>query len=481
MGGSTGSGTGRPVGRRVFVGGAALAAAAAAAAMAGCGNDSTFEDGGLQADSPASGDAVAPSMDAESLEADGVKELNSVTYPEPVASDDYDAQGSIAEANELDPAFVEAVNAFADSLTVYGLGMDESPDVGPNQCLSPASLYLALALLAQGAASTTQQELLQVLGASDLGAQGLAEQCGRLMRLSWGQTTPDDDPQPRVNQMASSVWLLDDFTVKQGFLDEAADSFYASCFGVQKADDGAARAMATWVSERSGSTLQPKVALSDGWVMSLIDTVWFKDGWLYPFNEDDTQRGPFHAPADDVDVDYMVRTLTCDVVDNDEFQVAALPLDGGGSLAFMLPMEGTDPRYAFGEPANVADLFSMDGAQEAEVTFWVPKVSFNEEVQLRDILGEMGVREVFGTSADLSGISDQHLAVDAVQQGTHFAMDEMGVEASAYTTVDIATTSLRPDDLPEVEFKLERPFAFRLTDANGVVLFVGLVENPSNQ
>ena len=96
----------------------------------------------------------------------------------------------------------------------------------------------------------------------------------------------------------------------------------------------------------------------------------------------------------------------------------------------------------------------------------------------------MGVTLAFGeagtdgTGADLSGISEAAGHVSAVEQGTRFSMNEHGVEASAYTMVAIAMAAL-PQDLEQVELRFDHPFAFRLVDRNGIVLFDGVVDDPT--
>ena len=91
----------------------------------------------------------------------------------------------------------------------------------------------------------------------------------------------------------------------------------------------------------------------------------------------------------------------------------------------------------------------------------------------------MGVVDAFDSAAaDLSALTSVPACVRQVDQGTHFAMDENGVEASAYTVVSIEATGALVD-LERVEFRLDRPFAFRLSAPNGVALFVGVVGDPT--
>lgn len=472
--------------RRQAVAGGLLAAAA----LATLPPSARASEGDAAADSGATG-----ATGADDTSTDAATLLNDVAYPEPIASQDYDQMLAVDDDNPLDEDFLAGLESFASNLACYGLaeaaGLADTSEEGclgqvqsdaaPNVCLSPASLYLALALLAQGAAGDTQAQLLDALGMGDAGADGLATQCGNLIRVLWAHTTPDGDEAPRTLQVANSVWLRSDVPFEQAFLDTAATSFYAECYGVAEPDAAAGKAMGAWIAEHTGGTLEPTLALDDSWIASLINTVWFKDAWSDAFNENDTEPDTFHAASGDVECDFMTLTRTCTVAQSAGCRVASLPLASGARVTFVLPDEGVDVRSLFARSAGVGMLWAMDGtsSEMVEATFTVPKVSFDTTTKLVEVCRRMGVVDAFDSAAaDLSALTSVPACVSQVDQGTHFAMDENGVEASAYTVVSIEATGALID-LERVEFRLDRPFAFRLSAPNGVALFVGIVGDPT--
>ena len=452
--------------RRQAVGGAAVLAAVCAAAPLGA----------LATDAPA--DTAGAAEGAASAEAATL--LNDVTYPEPIASQDYEAQMAVDEDNPLDEGFLAGLETFSSNLTCYGLAGDTADgEAVPNGCLSPVSLYLALALLAQGAQGDTQTQILDVLGTAD--SEELASQCSNLMRVLWARTTPEGDPAPSILKVANSVWMLRDVPFEQTFLDQAAEQFYAECYEVAAADEAAGQAMGSWVADHTGGTLDPVFNLGDDWIAGLLNTVWFEGAWSDPFNENDTASGTFHAAAGDVKCDFMTTARTCTVASSAGCRVASLPLANGASVTFVLPDEGVDPRSFFARATGVGKLWALEGTsgELAEVTFTVPKVSFDTQAQLVDVCRQMGVGDVFDVdAADLGALTSASAFVSQVQQGTHFAMDEKGVEASAYTYMGIEASSAL-EELEQVEFRLDRPFAFRLSGPQGVALFVGIVGDPT--
>lgn len=67
------------------------------------------------------------------------------------------------------------------------------------------------------------------------------------------------------------------------------------------------------------------------------------------------------------------------------------------------------------------------------------------------------------------------LYVSSVKGGTHIAVDEKGVTASAYTAIMYCGAMLTTEKL---DMKLDRPFLWTIT-VDGTVLFVGIVSNPA--
>jgi len=63
----------------------------------------------------------------------------------------------------------------------------------------------------------------------------------------------------------------------------------------------------------------------------------------------------------------------------------------------------------------------------------IPKFKIDSSVQLIDPLSEMGVKDLFSSDADLTGISDSGLFVTSVVQKCFIEVDEKGTEAAAAT------------------------------------------------
>ena len=467
----------RPVSRRGLVRASVLGAAVLAVLpLAACSKEDASKDADASKTDGASTSSTGVSATSTEEKA-AVTQLNKVDYPETLASSDFEKLEKLESENPLESDFLGGLSTFANNLAVYGIGEAELTDDAPNICLSPASLYLTLALLAQGARGDTQTQLLNALGLDDAGV--LATQCEHLIRRLWAQGTPEGDARESTLQLASSVWARADVPFEKDFLDKAGKRFFAECYEVDEVGYDAGEAMGAWIANHTGASEKPQVDLADDWVASLIDTIWFKDSWTNPFNENDTAQDTFHAITGDVTCDFMTKELECGYAATDEYQIASLALDTGAHLELLLPAEGGDPQAYFARATGVGQLFRSATVAYARVALTVPKVAFGVRSQLADVCQRMGVIDAFAEGADLSGMTSATAHVSTIEQGTRFSLNEMGVEASAYTNASVNVTSVMATDHEVMEMRIDRTFGFYLSDKDGTVLFAGVVGNPA--
>ena len=88
----------------------------------------------------------------------------------------------------------------------------------------------------------------------------------------------------------------------------------------------------------------------------------------------------------------------------------------------------------------------------------------------------MGMPSAFSDFADLSKISPPagKLKVGFVKQNTYVAVDEVGTEAAAVTTIGIEVTSMPVYP----EFIANRPFVFLISERqSNTIMFLGKVVN----
>lgn len=351
-----------------------------------------------------------------------------------------------------------------------------------NTCYSPVSLYYALALCAEGADGEAQQQLLELLGASD--AEELAAFCEEWM--SRIEDTPDD-----VDiEIANSIWANSGFSFKPDYVQLVEDAMDGGVFNADFGTDAANQQISDWISDQTEGLLKPEISTLADDVARLINTIYFKDGWQEPFMVEGNTEDAFHAETGDVQATFMHKTDdSATYAEGGLFTAAQMPFSDGATMTFYLPNEGVTPAQLLQDSASVQQLYNVE-FEPAEVTWSVPKFTIDSSFpDLINALRALGVTDIFdpsisgmfanmiegsggsGTNADSAG---GDFYVSEVIQETHLGLDENGVEAAAYTSMGIRTTALMPDQL-SVEFTLDRPFVYTIQSVDGVTLFTGCV------
>jgi len=112
------------------------------------------------------------------------------------------------------------------------------------------------------------------------------------------------------------------------------------------------------------------------------------------------------------------------------------------------------------------------------VDIQIPRLKYEYEIKLNDVLSEMGMGIAFGNAADFTGINRAGgLYIDYVKHKTFIEVNEEGTEAAAVTVVAINKLSAAPSH--NIQFHVNRPFLYVITEQDtGAILFMGTVKNP---
>lgn len=371
---------------------------------------------------------------------------------------------------------IENWNAFAANTGTAVLG-GTAESTYDNTCFSPASLYFALALAGEGVQGNAQIQLLELLGVKD--AEALTAFC-----TAWLDTLQDQTDEDSV-LLANSVWIGENYIFTPDYLSVVQDELDASAFNVAFGTEEADQQISTWVSDETQGLLQPKFNTSPLDVAKLINTVYFKSGWTEQFDVAANTMDTFHAPLGDVQAEYMHASLeNATYAEGGNFTACQLGFTNGYTMSFFLPDAPTEAQDLFVDAAAIQQLLGAEfEARPVDIT--LPKFTIDSTFgDLIDALRALGVEDIFdGGDPDMfatmiqteNGAPDFYFS-DAIQE-THLGLDENGVEAAAYTALDIKAMAMESPEEP-IGFVLDRPFSYMIQSPEGVVLFMGTVNAP---
>jgi serine protease inhibitor len=353
-----------------------------------------------------------------------------------------------------------------------------APDPTVNACWSPFSVASALGLVAQGARGLTRDELAVLLVGDKNG--DLAELGATLGRAGVLEPHRDNDDEP-VIAVANTMWTDASVEVLASFVEELGRW---SSGKVREApfrqSPQQAREMINVDVAKTTRDLIPEL-LPDGvihedTVAALVNALYLKCAWRFPFTKGATKPLPFHTPKGVEDVPTMTLSERIGYAARDGWQVITLPAVGGVDATVLLP----DGDLATAERGLDADTLALllDAPKNQQVNLLLPKIDVAMNAELTPPLNQLGVRTVFTDAADLTGISQTAIAVQAVLHEAVLKLDEQGLEGAAATAVMMRLASL-PTGAP-VEVHVDRPFLLVVRhQKTGVVYFLARVVEPS--
>lgn len=348
---------------------------------------------------------------------------------------------------------------------------------GENRVYSPLNVYMALAMLSELTDGETRAQVLDLLGVKDLKA--LRAQTSAL----WNANYCDDGALTSI--LASSLWLNDTLDFVPKTLDILAETYHASTYQGVMGSDALNKALQNWLNEQTGGLLKEQageIELKDDTVLALATTLYYKARWDWEFFDGNNKKEPFHAPNGDLTCEFMHQSGSSTYYWGEKFSAVPKALIESGSMWLILPDEGVTPEALLQEQ-ELYDFLSA-GHEWSKSKFLVvnlglPKFDVDSSLDLREGLKSLGIQDAFDPDrSDFTPIVKdiEGLFLSQAKHAARVTVDEEGCTAAAFTVMAAAGSAMPPDD--EVDFQLDRPFLFVLTNRDGLPLFVGVVNTP---
>lgn len=376
-------------------------------------------------------------------------------------------KANVVEKKELDENFIKQTANFSVKL------FQKSAKENENSMISPVSVMMALSMTANGADTTTKDEMEKLLAGG-----GAIDELNEYLYSYKNQLPSNKDSKL---SLANAIWFRDDkerLKVEPDFLQKNANYYgaevYESPFDKSTVDD-----INQWVKDHTDGMIDSMVdKINKDSVMYLLNAVAFDAKWEKPYTKNDVYSGEFTA------WDGTIRSV--DMMGSDE----GLYLDDGNATGVIKNYEGG--QYSFvallpNEGINVNDylesltgehlLSIIENAQSTTVVTRIPKFSYDYTIRMNDALKELGLQTAFDQdSADFSKLgnsSDGNIYIGEVLHKSYISVDELGTKAGAATKVEMVTESAM---VTRYEVFLNRPFVYAIIDnTTRLPIFLGTV------
>lgn len=385
------------------------------------------------------------------------------------------------EVNELISRCPEYSFRFSNRVLSHLLSKADSHD---NIAISPSRLQAVTALLANWATPETGQAILNALGSNGLSIKEVNALLSRqniIPTIKESRYRYEVYESPTVEQ-STSIWAEESLTIDQSALDEAKEDYNVSARNVDFSDSRTREIIDKSIHDATHGLIDHlDTEFSAGMVAAIIDILYFKAKWCFPFDEHDTKERLFYGTDGKALVNMMKITDFFKYARTNSAQIIRLPYkyedknDASFSMVIHLPQGKHTIEDVLRERESADFRIDLD---YHEVTLSLPRLSVSSKAEMREILESMGMGFIF-EKEDLIPKCIKGLMVSQILQQVKVKVKENGTEASAVTYVPMLMGfGSNEKKTKPIVMKVNRPFLFEIMEDNSrTVLFAGVINN----
>lgn len=342
-------------------------------------------------------------------------------------------------------------------------------DQEENTLVSPMSVLSALAMTANGARGETLAQMEDTLG-------GTVEQLNGVLT---GLGQEKDSPL----YLANSIWFAEGggITPNPDFLQVNADYYRAGVFEAPF-DQTTVTDINRWVKEHTHGMVEEILEeIPRDTVMYLINALAFEAEWENPYQKEDVWQQAFTNQEGKVQQVSMMHSEEQFYLRDDQAHgfikyyqggryafVALLPDKGISILDYVEGLDGQQLKALLDNPTSVPVVATM------------PKFESEMEVDLREVLKEMGMDLPFDSAqADFTGLGtspEGNLYINEVLHKAYIEVEEKGTRGGAATAVGINCEGAPEEPEEQMVVTLDRPFVYMVVDTSSMLpVFMGTV------
>ncbi len=359
-----------------------------------------------------------------------------------------------------------------------------------NLCVSPLSVYMALALAVECSEGETRDEILTALGMS---YEEVSSFTARLYAFANKSYTYHNylevEKVSAFGELHNSLWLDDSVDIRMNTAEGLSANYHADIFKVPFGSGAAERAIKSYIKECTHGLVDGDVEMDADTVFVILNTLYLKELWdslgkelkktgeKYSFRNSDGSTESLKL--------LIGKYLSGKAYDGGDHKSFYARTSHGYELHFILPDQGVTASSVFTEE-NINTILSLTDYGHVDdenrqlhytrVLFPEFEADFDENID-SVLKKDFGIERLFSAeAAELSLISSDNLYCQKVIHKTSIKVDEIGIEGAAITALPGAGAA-GPPEYEEVyhDLVIDRAFGFVLTDPYGTVLFSGVI------
>ena len=338
-------------------------------------------------------------------------------------------------------------------------------DGNKNVVLSPFSILLLLAILADATGSGTREEVAKALGCKD-NAEEL---------IRWLTSAQTELMKKDALISSNAVCVREDIKdrIVPGYEEHLKETFGGKLFTTKNMVNAVNR----WVNENTKGMIDQIAddSMKD-MLAGLINAIVFEAKWDKEYRSYDIEPGHFNNSDGSQSEVTMMNSTELNYIEDPHFTgFTKLYKRVGYSFMALLPKkEGLKYMRKALEGADLTKLFNS--RTDKEVITTIPEYTFDFSEDLNDFCKDLGIEMAFSANADFSPMIDEWLKIERILHKAKIQVDRNGTKAAAVTIVSAFAGGCLSFDQKVVT--LDRPFIFAIVhDKTGIPVFTGVVNN----
>ncbi len=388
------------------------------------------------------------------------------------------------------PEFLDKLDRFAAKLT-YEVYSDSNKQT--NICISPVSVYMALALATECANGQTRDEILDAVGVTYDEVKNFTRILYAFSNQEYTYNAISGKRKVSAfEELANSIWADKNVRLNENGVNNLASNYNCDLFAVNFRDSEGEKAINAYIKDKTHGIIDADLDLSPETLITLINTFYLKEVW----NEYGNKLNFTDTTYDFKNADGSINSTKLlrgyyfegDIYRGNGYTSFFTETEHGFRIKFIVPTEG----HTVGEVFTADNIYTVNHISDygyideenkllhhTRVFFPEYKASFDGD--LGNVLkSDFGVNKLFDINeCDFSNITDEAVVCDGVIHKCSVEVNARGIEGAAVTVIPVngAAGPLEGYEKVYHDYIVDRAFGFVITDRYGVALFSGVVND----
>ncbi|XP_063711486.1 serpin B8-like [Symsagittifera roscoffensis] len=347
--------------------------------------------------------------------------------------------------------------------------------------ISPASVFVAMCMVSEGAQNTTKSEILRALQFED--SNDVCKEAKRLVTFIQGESQSKFEL-----SLSNGVFLNKRIRILKKFQNKLMRKYSATVENVGFGTEAGEKIVNDWISDETNGKITDLIKDTDEQltVMIIVNAIYMNGSWKECFAKSRSERGLFFSRlAGEKNVTFMNRRVDTKLAfaqarNQKKFTAAFLKYQADDwMMSIILPADRGNPADYL-EPVSDEIFQIYHRSSEVYTDLWIPKFKVETSIDIMPLLKDLGIKQAFDPSANFFGASKEPTFISKARQKSYLEVSEEGTEAAAATySTEIRMSSMKIESL-RTRVIVDSPFLVSIINTKTkLILFAGVVWDPS--